>query len=155
MPVGPVGDDEVLWRSIRLEFVTYPNGRKRLSSQAFNDAEWKPSVDRANLRANPSETRLSGTDGIAQLLTSEVRDLTTIVVNPDEKKAGAKAYYKVDVVERAIPVGNPDGLPENPAHAQVEVDPKFANASRFNKLKDALCRLAESRDWVIEPKLET
>lgn len=139
-----VADEELLNRSVRREWVVLRDEKWKLSSQAFNDVSWKPSVDRATLRSAEA-SKHSPTDGVCCIQAAEVRSISTIEHQTN------KTPYKVDVMARPVPQDNPGGLPENPAHAQVEVAPEFENKSRFNKLKDSLCRLARERGWVIEP----
>jgi hypothetical protein len=137
MPDECVGADEVLHRSVRREWAVFRGGKLTLTSQAFNDTGLKPSVDRAKMRS-AEESKRGPTDGICSLIADEVRGITTVLHQQ------SKMPYEVDVKWRPI-------LPENPAHAQIEVEPEFENKTRFNKLKDALCRLASERGWVIEP----
>ena len=146
-----VEDQEVVYRRVRLDWVRYIDGRWVLTSEAFNDQERKPSVDRKILRANPEDSKIDATDGIAQLLTSEVRATSGVIQNPTAPLAEQLAY-KLDVIPRPIPVDNPEGLRENLAHAQIESDPTVASRSRFDKVKEALGRLAMTREWVIEPQ---
>lgn len=121
------------------------NGTVRFSSTCFNDISAKVSVDRANLRTSAEEAKLSPSDGIIKLLAEDVREIGPIP-DPD----GAEGYM-IDVHPRPIYAGNPDGLPENISHAQIEAAPDFANQSRFKKLKEALARLAERNGWFITP----
>lgn len=133
-----VEDDELLHRSVRPDDVVNRDGKLYLSSTAFNDAGMRPSVDRARMRT-AGESKKSARDGVCGLATVHVRSITTIVHQDSQQP------YKVDVVERPID--------ENPAHAQVEVDPAFENPSRFKKLKESLCRIAEQQ-WLIHPSDE-
>lgn len=139
-----VEDDEFLHRSVRQEWAVLVDGELRLSSQAFNDPSLKPSVDRARMRP-AVESKRSPTDGICCLLTSEVRSITTVM------HQALMRPYEVDVKARPIEPDNERGEPANPAHAQIEVEPEFESRSRFNKLKDALCRLASARGWTLQP----
>jgi len=132
-----VADEEFLRRSFKPSDVAAPG---RLSSTAFNDPGQCPSVDRALLRADPSHTKRNPEDGVAELLTSEVRGITNI-----EQTGQNGAVYKIDVHERPVE--------DNPAHAQVEAAPDFAGGSRFKKLKEALSLLASKRPWLINPGL--
>lgn len=142
--VGLVGDEELLHRSVRPGDVkTGPEGRRHLSSTAFNDPAMRPSVDRAILR-DVEQSKQAPTDGVCGLVASEIRSITDVI------HQGTNKPYNVDVVSRPVPPDNPDGEPPNPAHAQVEVDPNFESPSRFKRLKDSLCRIAETR-WLIEP----
>ena len=146
-----VGDDERLYRRIRFSWTVLRDGVWRLTSEAFNDVHWKPSVDRQTICQTPDKTQVVPTDGVAQLVAQEVRAIGGIVHNPAAKPPVAQITYKLDVLARPIAKNNPEGLPENLAHAQIEADPGVANRSRFDKLKDALGRIAERHGWAIEP----
>lgn len=87
----------------------------------------------------------SPSDGICPITAKQIRAINSV------QHLISKKPYNVDVYPRPIAEGNSEGLPANPAHAQIEVDPEFENKSRFIKLKDALCRLADENGWVIEP----
>jgi hypothetical protein len=141
---------EVLFRSVRPDEVTAEgSGKWRLSSTAFNDGGRKPSVDRAAIHPNPIEAKKNATDGIVELLTEEVRK-DRIIINADAP-AHRQRIYIVNVFAREIRAGNPQGLPENLAHAQIESAPAFQTDSHFKKLKERLCRLAETRPFRIAP----
>ena len=147
-----VGDDEVLYRRVGREWASFRDGAWRLTSEAFNDRQQKPSVDRAILRAGPQETQRLVSDGICTLVGGEVRGISGVIpVNANVGPDQAIQFHNVDVIHRPVTVPNSDGTPENQAHAQVETSPTFANKSRWNKLKDALCRLAQGHGWLIEP----
>jgi hypothetical protein len=143
-----VGDNELLHRSF---LPTDVNEEGKLSSTAFNDPQFRPSVDRALLRPNPKDTQRTPECGIAQLLTVEVRAVDS-VARMDLPSGDAPEAYRVDVVERPVEPDHDLGIPANPAHAQIESDPELSNASRFKRLKEALSQLANSRDWPIQPK---
>lgn len=145
-----VGDDERLYRRVRFSWTVLRDGVRRLTSEAFNDVDWKPSVNRQTICETPDKTQQDPTDGVAQLVTHEVRGVGGIVHNPAAKPI-AQVTYKLDVLARPIAKDNPDGEPENLAHAQIEADPGVANRSRFDKVKDALGRIAERHGWAIEP----
>lgn len=152
MSVGPVGDGEVLWRNVRPEEVTYPDGQLKISATAFNDFKKQPSVDRKDLRNDPSETKKGPVDGVAQLVTSDVRAIV-IQVDPNAKDVAKKTQnHKIDVIAREILADPANAVDENLAHAQIEASPDYINDTRFKKLKDALCRLAQTQPWAIEPK---
>lgn len=146
-----VEDAEVLFRRVRIGEGVTADGKLRLSSQAFNDRGWKPSVNRHALMPDPAETKQDESDGVVQLVASEVRAVGGIVHNPNDPP-DKHVTYKLDVLARPIAADNPEGLAVNPAHAQVESDPDVASRTRFDKVKDALARLAERRGWVIEPQ---
>jgi hypothetical protein len=150
MSDAPVDDAEILHRSVPTEAVAWTSAGWHLSSEAFNDRSWKPSVDRRNERPNAEESKKAQSDGIAQLLAYEIRECNAVIQNPDAPEQQQVAY-KLDVKPDPIEEGNPENLPANPAHALVECAPALANKSRFKKVKEALCRLAERRDWVIQP----
>lgn len=139
-----IPDEEWVLRSVRPESAPMREGRRLIHSEAFNDRWMKPSVDRANLKP-PEQAKRSPRDGVLKLQVQPVRCITTVIHQERQ------VPYKVDVIARPIHANNPDGEPENPAHAQVEVDPEFESRSRFNKLKDALSRLAAQNGWAIEP----
>ena len=77
-----VADDEVLYRAIRSDanLLTYDdNGNLRISSNAFNDALRRPSVDRACLCTDgPTECqmRFAPGSGVLSLLTADVREIS-------------------------------------------------------------------------------
>lgn len=141
-----VNDGEILHRRIFRDDIT---AERRLSSTAFNDRGRKPSVNRATLSGSPAATQESPTDGVVQLVTNDVRQVS-VLRDPKSKEVPAPVH-NVDVVERPIAADNPEGLPENPAHAQVEASPEFLTDSRFRKLKEALALLAEKHGFLIEP----
>lgn len=152
MPVGPVQSTEILWRSIRPDQVAFPNGILKISATAFNDKNMKPSMDRKNLRSLPEETRLNDGDGVAQIITADVRAISILVSPEDEDPQKRNQKHNVNVIARPILLDNLGGEKENLAHAQVKVEPDYINASRFNKLKEALARLALKQPWAIQPK---
>jgi hypothetical protein len=133
--MGDVSDDEWLHRRVRLGECRRVQAPKQLSSSAFNDAGKKPSVDRAALRP-ATETKIEANDGVVRLLTASVRGIGIPIAAPNPPN------FEVDVWARVEP--------ENAAHAQIEPIPNMSR-SRFDKLKEALARLAEEEDWVIEP----
>lgn len=133
--MGDVLDHEWLHRCVRVGECQSIQPAMRLSSTAFNDKSKKPSVDRAGLRA-AEESKKDVSDGIVRVLAEKVRQIGIPIKAPDPP------HFQVDVWGRA--------LPENPAHAQIEPLPNMTG-SRFDKLKEALTRLAEKEGWVIEP----
>lgn len=152
MAVGAVGEGEFLWRNVRPEEVSYPDGQLKISATAFNDFNKQPSVDRKDLRNDPSETRKGPDDGVAQLVTRDVRAIA-IQVDPNAKDNAKKTQiHHIDVIAREILADPVNAIAENLAHAQIEASPGYINDTRFKKLKDALCRLAESQPWAIGPK---
>lgn len=145
-----VADDERLYRRVRADWAPLKDGARRISSQAFNDTGRKPSVDRASLRTSPDETKIDATDGVASLEARQVRGIDSVIVNPNAPPDDRRPY-RVDVHPRPIPPFGDAGDVPNPAHAQIESDPAIDSGSRFNKLKDALTRIAAANGWVIPP----
>jgi hypothetical protein len=83
-------------------------------------------------------------------VASEVRAVG-IVQNPGAALAQQR-NYRLDVIARPITVPNDENEPENLAHAQIESDPTIDSASRFDRVKEALARLAGNRPWALEPQ---
>ena len=144
--ISPVLDVEPLFRAVRDDVQYYScdtNGvLRKLSASAFNDRDMEPSVDRASLRpGGPSDSRKSDTDGVISLVAREVRSIKAVVTL--DKKAHPVNNHQVDVVH----------APEidNHSHALVKTAPTVANDSTFKRLKEALCRLAESKGWAFPP----
>lgn len=144
-----VEDEELLYRRVKNDpqFFSVSNGVLRLSSCAFNDPGMsgpnrRPSVDRATLLDfDASRAKTVDTQGVVGLVTADVRAIGAI-----EKKDAAgqvTEIHKVDVV--------PDPIEGNPAHALVIVAPDFTANRSFDRLKDALCRIAERGGWLVEP----
>lgn len=145
-----VQDDEELYQSVRgkLEYDEYSyNDARELTIQpaAFRDRNREPSVDRAKLREfDPSLSKLSDTDGIVSLMTSDVRAI------PVEDRTIED--HTIDVIYNPIS--------ENPAHSQITMTPKkfISNISNsrqskaFKSLQKALALLATENGWTLEPK---
>ncbi len=130
-----VADNPQLWG-------TDQAGGLRLSGSAFNDRNKEPSVDRESLLAlGAAQSRKSESDGVACLLTGEVRAIRT-VVTLDAKQQPVREHI-VDVVH--VPVT------DNAAHAVVRTDPLVSNDGAFRRLKEALCLLANTRGWAYLP----
>lgn len=146
-----VQDEELLYRRIQYDCVSYDQGQLRLSSQAFADRWLKPSVNRASIKPDPKDSRVIDSEGVAQLLAGEVRSVDT-VLQPQQAPGQPQIPYRLDVVARPIPPDNEENEPENLSHAQIESAPDLHNRSRFDKVKDSLARLAERRPLAIEPK---
>jgi hypothetical protein len=143
-----VDDAEDLYRSIRAnanEF-SYQDGKLVFSSSAFDDRFMKPSVDRSSFRANPADARITPTDGVAKVLTADVRKSCKI---PIIKNGVAVAEHAADAIHR--PIENDPSQADNPAHCQVECNPLIASGARFKKLKAALANLANRHGFVVKP----
>lgn len=132
-PYSPVTDNEVLYRAVLNEPRFFPKdsqGGHRISSMAFNDAGRRPSVDRAVLCPNgPADTRqrFRSDSRILSVITGDVRQLTTV-------HGGTGQAYTVDV--------EPIPLDENPAHAEIFGRPPFDTDKIFDRIKQALSRIA-------------
>ncbi|MCC6444941.1 MAG: hypothetical protein IT210_15985 [Armatimonadetes bacterium] len=132
-PQDPVADTEILYRALHNDPRLLPidaQGRRRISSMAFNDARRRPSVDRAVLcPGGPAETqaRFAPGSGVLSLVAGEVRQVTATHGITGQR-------YGVDV--------DPMPLPENPAHAEIFGRPPFDTDKLFDRIKQALARIA-------------
>jgi len=100
------------------------------------------------MRASTDACKQRPTDGLLLLIADEVRKILLPQMNNKGKPTGI--HYQIDVIHRPVELDNPQRLPENPAHSQIESTPDL-NGSRFNKLKEALARLAEKHGWLVKP----
>src|SRR5438128_11449008 len=85
-----VADDEVLYRRVphRPGHFVDENGHVRVTSQAFSDRRFRPSVDRAKRCGHdPSHTQAAPTDAVVSLVAWQVRGIDT-VEERNEKGAG-------------------------------------------------------------------
>jgi len=132
-PESPVTDEEALYRAVLNDPRFFPvdaQGQPRISSQAFNDAGRRPSVDRAALcPGGPAETRdrFRPGSGVLSLVAKDVRRLTAT-------HGATGQVYGVDV--------EPVPLPENPAHAEIFGHPPFDTDRVFDRIKQALAGIA-------------
>lgn len=140
MSSADIGGEEVLFRRIRPEYCrSEEDGNVRITSQAFADRRYRPSVNRALLcRDGPSSTRSHPDDGVASVVAQDVRDTDSVWQN-DEQGNRVQRFF-VDV--ESVP------LPDNPAHAEIYVRPDCPTRSVFNKLCVRLARLAR---WELKP----
>lgn len=130
MSDDPVLDDELLYRSILFDEVTFSQGILHISSEAFGDRQCRVSVDRATFRS-PQETQKRDSDYVAGLIAGEIR----------AQRYGDK-QYGMDVLPDPWPATDPG----NPAHAVVVPDPADASKNfRAKKMRELLSRLAEKR----------
>ena len=136
MAVDHVGDEEELYRSVRpSEIIRDEEGHpQRASSQAFADRQQEVSVDRARLCDHaPRRARKSETDAVVVLLAGEVRRIRTLIQR--EEQGREIGLYSIDL--------RPDPLPDNPAHALIVADPRFATRSLFKRLQERLALIAQ------------
>ncbi|UPK16091.1 hypothetical protein [Bradyrhizobium sp. 131] len=143
-----VDDSEDLYRSIRAntDEYSYQDGKLVFSSSAFDDRFKKPSVDRSSLRPIPADARINADDGVAKVLTVEVRRSCKIPIIRNGVPIGE---YAVDAVHK--PIENDQSLPDNLAHCHIECNPIIESGSRFKKLKAALANLASQHGFVVPP----
>ena len=150
MLIIPVGDEEILYRRVPyIEglYVVQADGAVKVSSQAFSDRSFRPSVDRAELCHNdPRKTQREPSDGVVSVVTRDVRSIDTVMQND---KAG-KIIQTFDVDVEHVPILNHPTLPDNAAHAEIYTNPACPNKSIFRKLSERLAQLANGRPWEIE-----
>jgi hypothetical protein len=148
MATTHVDDDEILYRRVpnKPENLHVVDGKRTVATSAFNCRYRQPSVNRHILLPDPFDSKIEDTDGVVGVVAKSIREISSIA-----RAAPATGTYRILVEPRPILPNNPDGEPENPAHAQIESDPAMENDARFRKLKEALAWLANQRPWVIEP----
>ena len=144
-----VHDDEHLYRRIpagRKLYKQKADGTIEISSLAFSDREYKVSVDRAILCKNdPKYTLGAEQGGVVRLLAREIRNVDDLTRN--DQKGNAIQQFKIDIA--------PAPLPDNPAHAEIYAIPAFTDIDSkgaFHRLCRRLARLAESKQWAIQPE---
>jgi len=142
-----VANDEELYRRVPRRvgasdcFKIEPSGRVVFTVAAFLDRHKRPSVDRARLRGgNPNATRLSSDDGVTGFTTEAVRAIGKI--QKRDPAGNVVSEHAVDVV--CAPV------PGNEAHAEIVLLPDVGGMA-FERLKEALARLATERGWIVVP----
>ncbi len=150
MSIIPVDDVETLYRRIRhVEglYVVQTDGAVKVSSAAFSDPLFRPSVDRAELFHNdPKKAQRDPSDGVVSIVACDVRSIDTVVQN--DGKGNLLQTFRVDVEH--VPILNHPTLPDNPAHAEIYMNPSCPNKSIFRKLSERLAQLANGRPWEIE-----
>ncbi len=133
MPEMPVADDEILYRAVLNEARFFPSdgqGGYRISSIAFNDVGRRPSVERGTFcpnGASDTQARFRSGSGVLSLVAAEIRQLATT-------HGSTGQVYFVDV--------EPVPLPANPAHAEIFGRPPFDTDKIFDRIKQALARIA-------------
>jgi len=150
MLIIPVADDEVLYRRVpRVEglYIIQAGGTIKVSSAAFSDRSFRPSVNRAELCHNdPGETQRDPSDGVVSVVAGDVRSIDTVVRN--DGKGNLIQAFGVDVEH--VPIINHPELPDNPAHAEIYLIPTSSNKAVFRRLCERLTQLANERPWEIE-----
>ena len=146
----PVADDETLYRRVPcIEglYVIQADGSVKVSSAAFSDRSFRPSVDRAELCHNdPRKTQRELSDGVVSVVTLDVRSIHTVVQND----TGGKLIQTFRVDVEHVPILKHPTLPDNAAHAEIYTNPACPNKSVFRKLSERLAQLANGRPWEIE-----
>src|SRR3954453_17863064 len=96
-----VDDAEDLYRSIRADSgeYSYQDGALVFSSSAFDDRDMKPSVDRSSIRTDAADSRIDATDGVAKVLTVDVRKSCNV---PIIKNGVPVGEYAVDAIHHPI-----------------------------------------------------
>lgn len=151
METSIVEDAELLYRSVRnlQDLFSVVEGKLRVSENAFNDPEFKPSVDRSSMRTDPKDARLSETDGVLAVSAQEVRGIATVLVNPADRSN--TDCYAVDAIHRPLTAEQNNGR-DNLAHCQVECQPGITRNHFNKKLRNKLAQLAETRGWIVSPQ---
>lgn len=118
------------------------DGTVRITSQAFSDRRYRPSVDRAKLRNySPRLCLLAESDGVVSVITHAVRTIDTVVQN--DKHGKPMQIFEIDV--EAVPIVNDSALPDNPAHAEIYMKPECSDKRVFRKLCERLAQFASER----------
>jgi hypothetical protein len=150
MLIIPVADEEILYRRVpRVEglYLVQAGRSIRVSSAAFSDRSFRPSVDRAELcHHDPTKTQRESSDGVVSVVTNDVRSIDTIVQN--DGKGNLILTFRVDV--EYVPILNHPTLLDNPAHAEIFLIPTSSNKAVFRRLCERLAQLANERPWEIE-----
>jgi GNAT superfamily N-acetyltransferase len=139
-----VAAEEIVYRRIqagRNYKKRLSDGTFRLSSQAFSDPNYRPSVNRAELcNHDPKYTQIVATDGVVSLVTYEVRAIDTVVQNDTH----GELIHKHNVDVEHVPE------PENYSHAEIYVHPDIQSRKVFHRLIERLAQMASQRPWEIE-----
>ncbi len=150
MLIIPVTDDETLYRRVPcIEglYMIRADGSVKVSSAAFSDRYFRPSVDHAELRHNdPRNTQRELSDGVVSVVTRDVRSIDTVAQNDTDGRLIQS--FRVDVEH--VPILNHPTLPDNAAHSEISTNPICPNKSVFRKLLERLAQLANERPWEIE-----
>lgn len=136
----PVAEDERFFRRILPNsghFKVTDDGL-RVSSSAFSDRKFEPSIDREKLAlplGGPAFTQDGPGNGVVSVTASDVR--------------GIKFDHPLDnPIDTFVADVEPRPLDHNPAHYVVLLKPATKKKGVFKKLIERLARRAE---WVIEP----
>lgn len=131
--VGPVSDDEWLYRRVNPEKVVWDEGNPRPGSQAFGPVRKGVSVDRASLCGHdPSHTQINPSDYVCSAGAKIVR---RVQVERPPGGGGSPRLFGTDV--KATP------QPGNDAHADVHPQPPFSSPGISGLEKKFKARLAQ------------
>jgi hypothetical protein len=152
-----VADEETLFRCVSGDpakgHFARADDRLVVSSSAFLDPSFQPSVDRAHLRDDDaSKTKRHEKDGVCKLVAVRVRGIDPQEVGDLDQKGHVLQQRNVDVVPDEIRPDNLKGLPPNPAHALVVTSPQITKTGGpWGRVRAALARVATETGWAIEP----
>ena len=150
MSISFVVDTEILYRRVpRADglYIVQTDGTIKVSSAAFSDRSFRPSVDRAELRHyDPRHTQREASDGVVSVVACDVRAIDTVV----QKDKNEKVIQTFNIDVEHVPIINHPELPDNLAHAEIYTNPECPNRSVFRKLAEKLAQLANERAWEIE-----
>jgi hypothetical protein len=147
-----VSNDDILYRRVLASdnhvSVDGPDRTPRISSQAFNDRERKPSVDLARLcgPTGAAWTQEGEENGVLRLITGEVRAEPVVgemkaAAPPAGAAKSVKVEHQIDVHE--CPVKDVEGHRDNPAHAEIRPSPEWCSKNVFRRLLERLARIAK------------
>lgn len=138
-PALPLSDEESVFRRIEADKVKrHPDGSIRLSSQAFSDRKFEPSVDREAIcarRGGAEFTRRAPENGVASVIVVQVRAER---FSQQDSKGRPIAEFVADV----HPDPCPEEEPENDAHCLIKLSPENATKAVFRRLIERLALLA-------------
>lgn len=147
-PDDYVDDDEIVYRSIRLEprnFRVGADGEVFVSANAFNDRMKQPSFFRHRLTDKPpysNPPRMNDTDALVALVAGAIRQTFTFMSGQGSLKS--ETAYIIDI--------RPDvSGGQHKSHAVVFSNPEYKTNGAFDRLKERLAILSSETDWAIPP----
>jgi hypothetical protein len=153
-----IGDEEVLFRSVegdpaKGQWARDEDNVLRVSSQAFMDPTYRPSVDRAALCSNdPLWTRRKPGDGVVRLSAASIRAISPQEVGDRDSKGHVSQERRVDAVPDRIDADAATQRTANPAHALIVTTPQIATSNKaWSRVRAALAFVANQHGWALEP----
>ncbi len=148
--ISDVTDDEILYRRIKDGFYeVQDDGTVKFKSQAFTDAEFRTSVDRAKLcDHDPKRTLGKFSGGVVSLVARDVRAIDDI--KQHDIHQNPIRSFRVDI--QHVPIVNDPIEPDNRAHAEIHTIPECPNSRVFKRLRERLVLLANARQWELAPR---